>query len=73
VSIDILAVSGGKILEEWSANSAAPFMEEIQQQARERIEQELRVARRIQQASLPEEVHCVIEFREFHFSTHFGE
>jgi predicted ester cyclase len=50
-------VSGGKIVEEWSANSAAPFMEEIRQQAREheRIEQELRVARRIQQASLPKE------------------
>jgi len=50
-------VSGGKIVEEWSANSATPFMEEIQQQAREheRIEQELRVARRIQHASLPKE------------------
>jgi serine phosphatase RsbU (regulator of sigma subunit) len=56
--IVINRVSGGKIVEEWSANSAVPFLEEIQQQARERerIEQDLRVARRIQQASLPKEV-----------------
>ncbi len=56
--IFIHRVSGCRIVEEWSANSAVPYLEEIQQQAREheRIEQEMRVARRIQQASLPKEV-----------------
>src|SRR5918998_3118687 len=56
--IVINRVSGGKIVEEWSATSAGPFIEQIQEQARERerIEQDLRVARRIQQASLPKEV-----------------
>jgi serine phosphatase RsbU (regulator of sigma subunit) len=51
-------VSGGKIVEEWSANIVTPFLEEIEQQTRERerVEQELRVAQRIQQASLPKEV-----------------
>jgi len=56
--IVINRISGGKIAEEWSADIVTPFLEEIEQQARERerIEQDLRVARRIQQASLPEEV-----------------
>jgi len=56
--IVINRVSGGKISEEWSADIVTPFLEEIEQQARERerVEQELRVAQRIQQASLPEEV-----------------
>jgi serine phosphatase RsbU (regulator of sigma subunit)/ketosteroid isomerase-like protein len=56
--IVINRVSRGKIVEEWSATSAGPFIEQIQEQARERerIEQDLRVARRIQQASLPKEV-----------------
>jgi serine phosphatase RsbU (regulator of sigma subunit)/ketosteroid isomerase-like protein len=56
--IVINRVSGGKIVEEWSATSAGPFIEQIQEQARERerIEQDLRVARSIQQASLPKEV-----------------
>jgi serine phosphatase RsbU (regulator of sigma subunit)/predicted ester cyclase len=56
--IVINRVSGGKIAEEWSADIVTPFLEEIGQQARERerVEQDLRVARRIQQASLPEEV-----------------
>src|SRR5215212_9032377 len=51
-------VSGGKIVEEWSADIVTPFLEEIEQQTRERarVEQELRVARTIQQASLPKEV-----------------
>jgi serine phosphatase RsbU (regulator of sigma subunit)/predicted ester cyclase len=51
-------VSGGKVVEEWSADIVTPFLEEIEQQVRERerIEQELRVARTIQQASLPKEV-----------------
>jgi serine phosphatase RsbU (regulator of sigma subunit)/ketosteroid isomerase-like protein len=51
-------ISRGKIIEEWSANSAAWFLEQLEQEVRERerIEQDLRVARRIQQASLPREV-----------------
>jgi serine phosphatase RsbU (regulator of sigma subunit)/predicted ester cyclase len=51
-------ISGGKIVEEWSANIVTPFLEEIEQQTRERerVEQELEVAQRIQQASLPKEV-----------------
>jgi serine phosphatase RsbU (regulator of sigma subunit) len=51
-------ISEGKIVEEWSANIVTPFLEEIEQQTRERerIEQDLRVARSIQQASLPKEV-----------------
>ena len=56
--IVINRVSGGKIAEEWSADIVTPFLEEIEQQARERerVEQDLRVARSIQQASLPKEV-----------------
>ena len=51
-------ISGGKIAEEWSAGSTGPFLENLAQEMREheRIEQELRVARRIQQASLPKTV-----------------
>jgi serine phosphatase RsbU (regulator of sigma subunit) len=49
---------GGRIAEEWSANSTGPLPEELAQamRERERVEQELQVARRIQQASLPKEV-----------------
>jgi predicted ester cyclase len=52
-------VVGGRILEEWShddpANILLPALEqEIRE--RERVEQDLRVARSIQQASLPKEV-----------------
>jgi serine phosphatase RsbU (regulator of sigma subunit)/ketosteroid isomerase-like protein len=56
--IVINRVSEGKIAEEWSADIVTPFLEEIERQARERerVEQDLRVAQRIQQASLPEEV-----------------
>jgi serine phosphatase RsbU (regulator of sigma subunit)/predicted ester cyclase len=51
-------VSEGKIVEEWSADTITPFLEALAQQMRERerVEQELRVARSIQQASLPKEV-----------------
>src|SRR5215218_4724221 len=51
-------ISRGKIVEEWSANSAASFLEQLEQEIRERerIEQELRVARSIQQTALPKEV-----------------
>jgi serine phosphatase RsbU (regulator of sigma subunit)/predicted ester cyclase len=56
--IVINRVSGGKIAEEWSADIVTPFLEEIEQQTRERerVEQEMRVAQRIQQASLPNKV-----------------
>jgi serine phosphatase RsbU (regulator of sigma subunit)/predicted ester cyclase len=56
--IVINRVSEGKIVEEWSADIVTPFLEEIEQHTRERerVEQELRVAQRIQQASLPKEV-----------------
>jgi serine phosphatase RsbU (regulator of sigma subunit)/ketosteroid isomerase-like protein len=58
MGILIHRVCGGKIVEEWSANSGAPFMEDLAQEIRERerVEQELQVARSIQQASLPGEV-----------------
>jgi predicted ester cyclase len=58
--IDVHRVEGGKIAEEWKgASTLADLQEERLAQVereRERIEQELRVARRIQQASLPKEV-----------------
>ena len=58
MSIAIHRIVGGKIAEEWGANDAGPLLEDIEQQVRERerIEQELRVARTIQLASLPKEV-----------------
>ncbi len=48
----------GKIAEEWSATSAASLLEDLAQviRERERVEQELQVARTIQQAALPKEV-----------------
>jgi serine phosphatase RsbU (regulator of sigma subunit)/predicted ester cyclase len=51
-------IQGGKIVEEWSVSNATPFLEDLAQEMleRERVEQELRVARSIQQASLPKEV-----------------
>jgi serine phosphatase RsbU (regulator of sigma subunit) len=57
-NIVIDRICGGKIVEEWSATSATPVLEELEQEIRERerVEQELRVARSIQQASLPKEV-----------------
>jgi serine phosphatase RsbU (regulator of sigma subunit) len=57
-AILIHRISGGKIVEEWSANTVGQFVEDLVQEMRERahIEQELQVARSIQQASLPKEV-----------------
>jgi len=57
-SIKIHRIVGGKITDEWSEGSLLEvllpsFEREIRE--RERIEQELRVARRIQQAALPKE------------------
>jgi serine phosphatase RsbU (regulator of sigma subunit)/predicted ester cyclase len=56
--IYIHRISGGKITEEWGIIDAVLAMESLAQEIRERerIEQELRVARTIQQASLPKEV-----------------
>jgi predicted ester cyclase len=51
-------ISGGKIAEEWSTQEPRPLWENLTQQLRERerVEQELQVARRIQHASLPEDL-----------------
>jgi steroid delta-isomerase-like uncharacterized protein len=56
--IRIHRISEGKITEEWSTLDVRPAWEDLAQEIheRERVEQELRVARRIQQASLPKEV-----------------
>jgi predicted ester cyclase len=57
--IYIHRISEGKIIEEWSqANTLHTTLERLEQEtrARERVEQDLRVARNIQQASLPKEV-----------------
>ena len=59
-AIVIHRVSGGKIAEEWSEGSALADLtqQRLKQERRERarVEQELRVANRIQQASLPRAV-----------------
>jgi predicted ester cyclase len=57
-AIYIHRVSGGKITEEWSMLDASQVIEDLAQEVRERerVEQDLRVARTIQQASLPKEV-----------------
>jgi predicted ester cyclase len=51
--IDIHRVEGGKIAEEWKGTTA---VENLQEERLAQVEQELLVARRIQQASLPKEV-----------------
>jgi predicted ester cyclase len=63
--IDIHRIVGGKVLEQWSASNASPFLEVLAQETRqrERLEQELEVARRIQQASLPKEVPTLEEWQ----------
>jgi serine phosphatase RsbU (regulator of sigma subunit)/ketosteroid isomerase-like protein len=63
--IDIHRISGGKIVEAWSASGAGPILEMLAQEIRERerVEQELRVARRIQQAALPKEVPQLVGWR----------
>jgi serine phosphatase RsbU (regulator of sigma subunit)/predicted ester cyclase len=59
-AIAIHRISGGKIAEEWTLATTVPKLMgqrlEQEERERERIEQELLVARRIQQASLPKEV-----------------
>jgi predicted ester cyclase len=63
--IDMHRISGGKVVEEWNAKSASPFLEMLDQERRERerVEQELEVARRIQQASLPKEMPQLEEWQ----------
>jgi serine phosphatase RsbU (regulator of sigma subunit)/ketosteroid isomerase-like protein len=58
MGILIHRIVGGQVAEEWSATSATPVLEDLAQEIRERerVEQELHVARSIQQASLPKEV-----------------
>ena len=58
VGINIHRISEGKITEEWSTLDVRPVWEDLAQEIGERelVEQELRVARGIQQASLPKEV-----------------
>ena len=60
--IYIHRISGGKITEEWSTIDALPAMEDLAKEIRERerIEQDLEVARSIQQASLPKEVPTLV-------------
>jgi predicted ester cyclase len=59
-NIFIHRISGGKIVEEWSEGTdVLEAREQLLEQAiraRERVEQDLRVARSIQQASLPKEM-----------------
>jgi serine phosphatase RsbU (regulator of sigma subunit)/predicted ester cyclase len=59
-AIVIHRISGGKIAEEWGAGTSISELIgqrlEQEERERERIDQELQVARRIQHASLPEEV-----------------
>jgi serine phosphatase RsbU (regulator of sigma subunit) len=58
-NISINRVVEGKIVDERTVSDQSPFWQQRMEQERierERIEQELQVARRIQQASLPEEV-----------------
>jgi predicted ester cyclase len=56
--IHIHRIVGGKITEEWSRLDVVPVLENLAQEIRERerVEQELQVARSIQQASLPKEM-----------------
>jgi hypothetical protein len=58
MAIVIHRIVGGKVAEEWGASETSSLLKEIEQQARkhELVEQELRVASRIQHASLPKEV-----------------
>jgi predicted ester cyclase len=58
--IDIHRIEGGKIAEQWGGGTQLSELRglrlEQEERERERVEQEMMVARRIQQASLPKEV-----------------
>jgi predicted ester cyclase len=66
-TIFIHRISGGKIAEERSLGTVVPKLMgqrlEQEERERERIEQELQVARRIQQASLPKEIPTLEEWQ----------
>lgn len=65
-SIRIHRIAGSKVAEEWSEGNLLGVMLpsfEREIRARERVEQELRVARSIQQASLPKEVPSLQDWR----------
>jgi predicted ester cyclase len=51
-------IAGGKIVEEWTEGDIDPFQERLNEEMRERerVQQEMRLARTIQQANLPKEV-----------------
>jgi predicted ester cyclase len=51
-------IEGGKIAEEWTEASIDPWLQRLEEEnrERERVEQEMRVARTIQQANLPKEM-----------------
>jgi serine phosphatase RsbU (regulator of sigma subunit)/predicted ester cyclase len=70
--ISIHRIEGGKIAEEWSTGTGPSQLlgKRLEQEARERerMEQELEVARHIQQASLPQEVP---EFEGWQISPHY--
>jgi serine phosphatase RsbU (regulator of sigma subunit) len=57
-SMSVNRIVGGKIVEEWSEGSIDPWQQRLDEEMRERerVEQELKVARSIQQAALPKEV-----------------
>ena len=60
-TIFIHRISGGKIAEERSLGTVIPRLmgQRLEQEERERIEQELKVTRGIQQAALPKKVHTL--------------
>jgi predicted ester cyclase len=66
-TIFIHRIEGGKIAEERSLGTVVPKLMgqrlEQEERERERIEQELKVARRIQQASLPKEVPAIEDWK----------
>jgi serine phosphatase RsbU (regulator of sigma subunit) len=66
-AIVIHRISGGKIAEEWGMGTIGATLrkQRLEQEIseRERVEQELRVARSIQQASLPKEVPELVGWR----------
>src|ERR671919_1884663 len=65
-SIRIHRIVGGKVTDEWSEGNLLEWILpsfEREVRMRERVEQELRVARSIQQASLPKEVPTLVDWQ----------
>jgi predicted ester cyclase len=63
-------VAGGKIIEEWSESAIDPWQRRLEEEMRERerVEQELGVARTIQEASLPKQVPAL---EDWHISPYY--